>query len=59
MTHNELFGIRALAAATDGLFSVTSFNKYVHNYHFQPIIKDLKTLWDNIQLFLQKIWETY
>lgn len=59
MANDELLGIRQLGSSSDEIFSVTTLNKYVHNYNFQPITLDLKTQWNNIQLFLQKIWENY
>lgn len=29
---------------------------FIHNYHHAPIPTELRTLWDNLQLFFQKIW---
>jgi hypothetical protein len=33
------------------------FNGYVHNSAFNPVPGDLKILWDNLQLFVSKLWE--
>ena len=55
-TKNELKGVRVIASNTDGLYSVDTFNDFVHNRHFSPISKDIKTGWDNIQIFFEKLW---
>lgn len=53
---NELKGLRVLTQAKDSLYSVDTFNDYVHNRHFSPVAKDLKTNWDNVQVFMEKLW---
>jgi len=53
---NELKGLRVLTQAKDSLYSVDTFNDYVHNRHFSPVSKDLKINWDNIQVFMEKLW---
>lgn len=53
---DELKGLRVIAKEKDSLYSVDTFNDYVHNRHFSPVAKDLKTNWDNIQVFITKLW---
>lgn len=59
MTEQELTGARSLVQAPDGYFNVNTFHQYVHGASFQPDPISLITTWDNVQLFIQKIWETY
>lgn len=33
-----------------------TLHEFIHNYHHAPIPTELRTLWDNLQLFFQKIW---
>ena len=33
-----------------------TLHEFVHNYHHAPIPTELRTLWDNLQLFFQKLW---
>ncbi len=53
---NELKGLRVLTQAKDSLYSVDTFNDYVHNRHFSPVPNDLKINWDNVQVFMEKLW---
>jgi len=53
---NELKGLRVLTQAKDSLYSVDTFNDYVHNRHFSPLSNDLKINWDNVQVFMEKLW---
>lgn len=53
---DESKGLRVIAKGKDSLYSVDTFNDYVHNRHFSPAAKDLKTNWDNIQVFITKLW---
>ena len=56
-TKHELKGIRTAVSTQSNVLSIETFNAYVHNRHFTPLANDLKTGWDNIQLFIQKVWE--
>jgi hypothetical protein len=56
-TRSELKGARTITTSKDSMFSMDTFNDYVHNRHFSPTIDALTTGWDNIQTFLQKLWE--
>jgi hypothetical protein len=53
---NELKGVRTLTQTKDSLYSVDTFNDYVHNPHFSPVSNDLKINWDNVQNFMEKLW---
>ena len=56
-TKHELKGIRVAVSNQNNILSIETFNAYVHNRHFSPLAGDLKTGWDNIQLFIKKVWE--
>lgn len=58
MTRNELAPIRK-AATGDGMLaaSVKSMNQYVHNRYFSPVASELVVIWDDFQVFIQKVWE--
>lgn len=55
-TKPELRGVRALLANRDHVLSVDSLNAYVHNKDYSPTPVDLKTKWDNLQVFIERIW---
>lgn len=59
LTKHELKGIRTAVNNPHNLLSFNNFNAYVHNRHFSPVPGDLKIAWDNIQLFIEKIWEKH
>lgn len=50
-------GIRKAVNNNHDMLSMETFNAYIHNRHLSPIPKDLKITWDNIQIFVEKIWE--
>jgi len=56
-TTNELKGIRSITQGQDSMYSIDTFNDYVHNRFFSPTVDSLKTNWDNIQIFMQKLWD--
>jgi hypothetical protein len=56
LTRGELNPIRAMAKKKNDLFGVPTLNDYIHNPHFSPIAKDLKTMWDNMQSFMEALW---
>jgi len=56
-TKHELKAIRVAVSNQNNILAMETFNAYVHNRHFSPLAEDLKTAWDNIQSFIQKIWE--
>jgi len=54
----ELKGVRALVSNRDHVLSVDSLNAYVHNKDYSPTPIDLKTTWDNLQVFIERLWTT-
>jgi len=58
MTRNELAPIRK-AISDPGLpaLSISTFNLYVHSYDLTPSPRDVRTAWDNLQLFFERIWQ--
>ncbi len=58
LTRPQLKAIRTAASNPNSILSVNTFNAYVHNRHVFPSEKDLKTSWDNMQAFSEKILET-
>ncbi|MFV8257158.1 hypothetical protein ACNQKP_05115 [Bdellovibrio bacteriovorus] len=52
----ELKGIRASSGNIHHMLSANTFNAYVHNKSFNPVSTELKINWDNIQLFIEAIW---
>lgn len=57
LEEGKLKGMRSAVTSDHSILSIDSFNDYVHNRHLTPIAKDVKASWDNIQFFIQKIWE--
>lgn len=53
----ELKAIRVAVSNQNNILAMETFNAYVHNRHFSPLAVDLKTAWDNIQPFIQKVWD--
>lgn len=41
----------------DSIFSIDTFNAYVHNSNMAPKATDLKITWDNLKVFIEKLWE--
>ena len=54
---SELKGIQVAVSNKNNVLSIDTFHSYVHNRHFSPIANDIKTTWDNIQIFMKKLWE--
>jgi len=55
-TKEELHAVRASIARSDHILSISSLNAYVHNKDYNPTPSDLKGNWDNVHLFIQRIW---
>lgn len=56
LTKAQLRGVRALLSNRDHVLSVDSLNAYVHNKDYSPTPADLKNKWDNLQVFIERIW---
>ncbi len=57
LTNAELKPVNTAVSSPNSIFSVNTFNAYVHSKNFNPIATDLKTTWDNIEPFIVKMWE--
>ena len=55
-TKQELQGVRALISNRNHVLSIDTLNAYVHNKDYNPTPTDLKTSWDNIQVFIERLW---
>lgn len=55
-TKGELVGIRSLISNRHHILSIDVLNAYVHNKDYSPTPGDLKTNWDNIQIFVERLW---
>lgn len=57
MTKQQLTPIRKAAGGQTFLAaSVKTFNAYVHNRYASAIPSELKTAWDDLELFISKLW---
>lgn len=52
----DLQGVRALISNRNHILSVDTLNAYVHNKEYSPTPADLRTNWDNIQVFIERLW---
>lgn len=50
-------GIRDQVAISNGVLSMDTLNAYIHNPNYSPIASNLIIAWDNIQFFMEKLWE--
>ncbi len=53
---DELRAIRTIINNKEHILSVDSLNAYVHNKNVNPQPSELKTTWDNLEIFMQRIW---
>lgn len=59
MTDQELAPVRRASSDSNMLAaSITTLHQYVHNRHFSPIPSELRTSWDDLQPFMEKLWAT-
>ncbi len=58
MSQDQLKPVRVAADKQyqHGLFSTNTLNAYIHNKDIQPNANELKTTWDNMELFMQTLW---
>lgn len=56
MDRKELHAVRKAANDANSLFSTVTLNAYVHNPNFYPSASELKTSWDNLEPFIEKLW---
>ena len=58
LTKEQLKPAEVATSSPHSIFSVNTFNAYVHNKHLSPTASDLKTAWDNLEPFILKMWES-
>lgn len=56
MTKNELRAAKQMVSSDTQTNSVKTFNTYVHNKDVTPSSTDLKSAWDDLWVFITKIW---
>ncbi len=57
LTKNELRYTRIAIDNQYDISSIQTFNSYVHNLSHIPLERDLKKSWNNMQKFIEKLWE--
>lgn len=57
MSKHELKPVRKAASVPHGLFSTNTLNAYIHNANIHPRADELKLTWDEMDLFIKKLWE--
>jgi hypothetical protein len=57
MTYNELKSIRTAVSDNNSLIAPETLNAYVHSRWMHPDPLQLKISWNNIQLFIERIWD--
>jgi len=56
MTRKDLTSANKAANDQNSMFSTVQLNAYVHNANFYPSASELKTSWDNLEPFIEKLW---
>jgi hypothetical protein len=56
MTKHELKAIRQMTSSDNQAYSLRTFHSYVHNKDMTPPSTDLKSAWDDIWPFIEKMW---
>lgn len=54
---DKLKGAYTSSTMKDSIFSIDTFNAFVHNKDFHPDSEQLKKNWDNLEIFFVKLWE--
>lgn len=57
MTKNDLHPIQLAISKENSILSITTLHQYVHNLSLSPTSDDLKIHWNNIQIFIERLWE--
>ncbi len=57
MTTPELKPIKTALSNPHSILSINTLHACVHNPSFAPGPQDVRTMWDNAQLFLEKLWD--
>jgi hypothetical protein len=56
MDKKDLHAAYKASADPNSMFSTVQLNAYVHNVSFYPSASELKTSWDNLEPFIEKLW---
>jgi hypothetical protein len=56
MSKKDLTSANKAANDPHSMFSTVQLNAYVHNQNFYPSSSELKTSWDNLEPFIEKLW---
>jgi len=57
MSNDELSpALKAVSGQTLLVATIKTMNGYVHSRYYSPVGSELKTAWDDLQLFLEKVW---
>lgn len=54
----ELAGVRKFASSPQFQHSIVSLNAYVHNKDLNPRADELRTTWDDLQIFIARLWNS-
>ena len=54
---HKLKGAYTAATMKDSIFSIDTFNAFVHNKDFHPDASMLKKNWDNLEIFFTTLWD--
>jgi hypothetical protein len=54
---DDLLGIRILAKNRYHVLSIDTLHAYVHNTKYTPSPSEIRTNWDNIQVFIERLWQ--
>lgn len=57
MDRHELKPVHVATSSPHSLFSVNTLHAYVHNPYLNPKPQDIRTAWDDMQLFISRLWE--
>jgi hypothetical protein len=57
VTKHELRAIRQMASSETQNYSVKTFHSYVHNMDVTPSSVDLRSAWDDIWPFIERMWK--
>ena len=54
---NKLKGIRTATSNDNSIMGIDTWHAYLHNKSYSPTPQYLRTTWNNIQDFIEKLWE--
>lgn len=57
LTKDQLKAVRTSVSSPHNLFSIDTFHSYVHSSYHIPSPNELLITWDNMELFVKKLWK--